>query len=182
MTEAIAGPSDANQSRGFEPRDFTRENPEGEPTVSVSGAELAARLRLSERAIRDLAKREIVVKLSHGAYDLWASIGRYAEHMREAAAARGEHSAGSELTRERIRETKERADHLALKNGQLTADLVEAVKVEREWSDILRGVRGRMLGVPGRCQQRLGHLTPHDVATIDREIRDALAEAGNDDA
>lgn len=182
MTETIAGPSDPNQSQGFEPPHFARTTPEGEPPVSVSGAELAARLRLSERAIRDLAKREIVVKLSHGTYDLWESIGRYAEHMREAAAARGEHSAGSELTRERIRETKERADHLALKNGQLTADLVEAAKVEREWSDILRGVRGRMLGVPGRCQQRLGHLTAHDVATIDREVRDALTEAGNDDA
>ena len=178
MTEA--GPSLAGAMRGAEAREFTGDNLPAEGAVSVTAEFLATRLRLTERAIRDLATRGVVVKLGHGTYDLWASIGTYAEHMREAAAARGGHAAGSQLTVERTREAKERADNLALRNAQLTGEMVSVAAVERGWADILRGLRGRLLAVPGRCQQRLGHLTAHDVATIDREVRDALTELGND--
>jgi len=38
-----------------------------------------------------------------------------------------------------------------------------------------------MLAIPARVQQRLGHLTAHDVQMIDREVRDALEEASRDD-
>jgi phage terminase Nu1 subunit (DNA packaging protein) len=34
-----------------------------------------------------------------------------------------------------------------------------------------------MLAVPSRAAQRLPHLGAHDVSEIDREVRDALAEA-----
>jgi hypothetical protein len=36
----------------------------------------------------------------------------------------------------------------------------------------------RQLAVPSRCAARLPHLTAHDVAAIDGEIRDMLAELG----
>ena len=35
-----------------------------------------------------------------------------------------------------------------------------------------------LLAVPSRVQQRLPHLTAHDVSELDREIRDVLAEVG----
>jgi phage terminase Nu1 subunit (DNA packaging protein) len=35
-----------------------------------------------------------------------------------------------------------------------------------------------MLAVPSRVQQRLPHLTAHDVAEIDAEVRAALIEIG----
>jgi phage terminase Nu1 subunit (DNA packaging protein) len=41
---------------------------------------------------------------------------------------------------------------------------------------VLRTVRAGMLAVPSRVQQRLPHLIAHDVAQIDREVRDVLAE------
>lgn len=175
-----AGPSPEILSQGFDPRQFPHENQMGDPSVAVDAHELARRLRMTDRAVRDLAARNVMVKLGRGQFDLWASIGNYAEHMRNVVNGRGEHAGGTDLVRERTRETKERADNLALKNAQITGELVEAVKVEREWGDILRGVRARMLAVPSRCRQRLGHLTPHDVAAIDREVRDALTEAGHD--
>jgi phage terminase Nu1 subunit (DNA packaging protein) len=53
---------------------------------------------------------------------------------------------------------------------------VEAVAVEREWAAILTRLRARLLAAPSRAGQRLPHLTAHDVAALDREIRDALAE------
>jgi phage terminase Nu1 subunit (DNA packaging protein) len=36
-----------------------------------------------------------------------------------------------------------------------------------------------MLAVPSRVSQRLPHLTPHDVAEIDAEIRMVLNEIGS---
>src|SRR5262249_10134752 len=38
----------------------------------------------------------------------------------------------------------------------------------------------RLLAVPSRAGQRLPHLGAHDVGEIDREIRDALSELGED--
>jgi terminase small subunit / prophage DNA-packing protein len=58
-------------------------------------------------------------------------------------------------------------------------ELVPATEVEAEWSGVLRTVRAGILAVPSRVQQRLPHLTPHDVAEIDAEVRAALAEIGN---
>ena len=60
--------------------------------------------------------------------------------------------------------------------------LLAAEVVEREWAAILGGVRARMLAVASRCGGRLPHLTAHDIAEIDREVRAALSELGGDDA
>ena len=43
---------------------------------------------------------------------------------------------------------------------------------------MLRMVLAGMLAVPSRCAARLPHLTPHDLAEIDAEIRAALTEIG----
>jgi phage terminase Nu1 subunit (DNA packaging protein) len=65
---------------------------------------------------------------------------------------------------------------LAFKNAAARGELLDAGAVEREWSDILRCVRAGMLAVPSRAGARLPHLTPHDVAEIDTEVRDVLTE------
>ena len=38
----------------------------------------------------------------------------------------------------------------------------------------------RLLAVPSRAAQRLPHITAHDMGEVDREIRDALMELGNE--
>lgn len=53
-----------------------------------------------------------------------------------------------------------------------------AAEVEAEWTATFRGVRARMLAVPGRVAQQLPMLTRADVAIVEQEVRDALAEAG----
>jgi hypothetical protein len=67
-----------------------------------------------------------------------------------------------------------------LKAARQRGSLLDAGAVEAEWSGILRTVRAGMLAVPSRVAQRLPHLTAHDVAEIDREVRDVLTEVGND--
>jgi hypothetical protein len=43
---------------------------------------------------------------------------------------------------------------------------------------VLSALKARMLAVAARCGSRLPHLSAHDVAEIDREVRDALSELG----
>ena len=51
------------------------------------------------------------------------------------------------------------------------------VKREREWSTILRNLRGAMLAIPTRLAQR--GLSANDVGLVDQEIRDVLSELGS---
>lgn len=184
MTERnrIAGPPQAGQTRVAGARGSTRLQTPAKPSTSASAIELAALLGVTDRTIRTLTEEGYVVKLAHGTYDLAASIQGFIRYKVEQAEAGGRRAGTSTLAAEREREIRERADNMALRNAQLRSELVPVTDVEARWSDILRGVRSRMLAVPGRCQQRLGHLTAHDVDTIDREVRDALTEAGHDGA
>jgi phage terminase Nu1 subunit (DNA packaging protein) len=56
--------------------------------------------------------------------------------------------------------------------------LLDSGAVEAEWSGILRMVWAGMLAVPSRCAARLPHLTAHDVAEIDGEVRAVLTKLG----
>jgi phage terminase Nu1 subunit (DNA packaging protein) len=76
----------------------------------------------------------------------------------------------------------EQVKKLERENRVRGGELVERDVTLREWQNVLRYVRDGMLAVPSRVQQKLGHLSPADVAAIDREIRDVLAELGNDNA
>lgn len=71
---------------------------------------------------------------------------------------------------------REQRVKLEIANAKARGELLPTAEVEKEWASILRDVRAAMLALPSRLQQKLPHLTAHDVATIDREIRDALAE------
>ena len=58
-------------------------------------------------------------------------------------------------------------------------DMVRAADVEREWANVLRDVRSTMLAVPSRVESKLAHLSAHDVAEIDSEIKAALEGLAN---
>ena len=100
----------------------------------------------------------------------------YCKHLRDLATGRGGEAAISSTTAQRARLAKAQADHVELKNRQASGELVPAAEVETAWSGVLRTVRAGMLAVSSRVAQRLPHLTPHDIAEIDREVRAALSE------
>ncbi|WP_414833586.1 DNA packaging protein [Afifella sp. YEN Y35] len=95
-----------------------------------------------------------------------------------AQAAQGEmpFAARPDAAAERARLAKEQADHAALRNGVLRRELVKAEEVEREWTNVLRRVRSRILAVPSRLRQARAHLSAADVAAIEAELRAALEE------
>ena len=137
---------------------------------------LAELFGISTRAIRGLAKDGTLRRMERGAYGFAESVQAYCARLRDTAAGRGGESATNTLTAERARLAREQAEGQAMKNAALRRDLVPAADVEREWSDVLRTVRAGVLAVPSRVQQRLPHLSAHDVAEIDREVRAALTQ------
>lgn len=145
----------------------------------VNATVLAQWLGVSDRMVRELAKDHIVVRAGHGLYKLKQSIRRYCEHVRRTASQRGGDVSLAAMRDQRIRIAKEQADALALKNAKARGQVIDAEAVEAEWSGILRMVRAGMLAVPSRAGARLPHLTVHDVAEIDAEVRAVLNEIGN---
>lgn len=154
---------------------------DGERLHRIGGKDLCSLLGLSSGALSNLKDRGIAVHLGHDAYDLEATVRQYCAHLRGIAAGRGGEEHTANLTAERARLAKEQADAQALKNAALRGELVPAADVEREWGDVLRQVRARILAVPSRLRQSLT-LSPADVDLIDRELRAALTELGNGNA
>ena len=146
----------------------------------VSAEVLAGIFGLHVRNVRKLAERGILARTKRDGYPLATSIKAYIGHLQETAAGRAHVNVGSGLAQQRERETRERADALAMKNAATRRELLPATEVEREWGDMLRLLRARLLALPSRIQQRLGHLTAHDLSTMDREIRDTLMELSDD--
>jgi phage terminase Nu1 subunit (DNA packaging protein) len=144
---------------------------------NVSAIALADLFGVTDRTIRDLAKRGIIIKDARG-YALAKSVRGYCKHLRELATGRGGESAISSVTAERARLAKAQADLTETKVRVMHGELVEASAVETEWSGVLRTVRAGMLAVPSRCAARLPHLSGHDVAEIDSEVRAVLTEVG----
>ncbi|MEN3232553.1 MULTISPECIES: hypothetical protein [Methylobacterium] len=150
------------------------------PDDECSGADLATLLGISERTLRDLAAAGHVVKSGRSRYRRDASITAYCAHLRGVASGRGGDAAVTTLTAERARLAREQADTAAIKRAALTGALIPAADVERRWRQVLASVRTRLMGVPSRVRQHLPHLTPTDVAALDRELRDALTELATD--
>jgi phage terminase Nu1 subunit (DNA packaging protein) len=143
----------------------------------VRAIELAEWLGVSERAVADYAHRGIITRSGRAVFPLKESIRAVCHHFREAASARGATSGGLTAQRERI--AREQADKLEMQNAASRREMLPAKAVADEWASILRMVRSRVLASPSRIQQQLGHLSAHDVAVIDREMRDALEELSN---
>jgi phage terminase Nu1 subunit (DNA packaging protein) len=71
-----------------------------------------------------------------------------------------------------------REDEVRRRRGEL----VEAVAVAAEWTGIVRQVRAAILAVTSRVRAQLPHLSAHDAAVLDRELRAALEALGADHA
>ena len=150
---------------------------EGKPPVTAPV--LARWLGVSETVVRELARKGIAVRAGRGKYELEQSVRNVLADMRRTISHRGDDQSLESVRTERIRLTRAQAAAQEIKNQTLSDSLLEASAVEREWSDVLRGVRAGMLSVPSRLGVRLPHLSQSEVMVIDGEIRDVLNAIGN---
>lgn len=153
------------------------------PVAPLSGtrcskAELAAFLDITARRISQLVEDGVIKPAGRGpqAFNLAEATRAYCKFLSDTA--RGRLGDGDPLKEQKIRQASEAADKLAMQNAQARGELVPAADVEAEWSTMLRGVRAAVLAVPSRFQSRVPTVTAHDLAELDREIRDALTEIG----
>jgi phage terminase Nu1 subunit (DNA packaging protein) len=148
-------------------------------TDAVTTAALADLFGITDRSIRDLAKRGIITRKGRG-FALTESVRGYCEHLRKLATGRGGETAIASATADRARLARAQAELVETKQRKLAGTLVDAAEVESTWNGVLRTVGAGCLAIPSRCAQRLPHLTSHDVTEIDAEVRAALIEAGSE--
>lgn len=153
---------------------------------SIGQADLADLLGVGARHVRELESEGVLSRLDGRPvrYERREAVRAYCEHIRKRA-SRGvslTDDSAVEQRRQRTRLAREQADKLALANAAARRDLIPASEVEAEWSTILREVRAGVLAISSRVGSSLPHLTPHDAATLDRAVRDVLAELAGGEA
>ena len=145
-------------------------------SATISTKELAELTGYTDRRVRQLAQAGVITRIRTGVFRHPESNQAIIAHLGEVAAGRGGEDEQADLAKERALLARAQREGHTLKNQTMRHDLVSAADVEREWSSILSGIRGRMLALPTDVAQLLPHLTRHDIDTIDRGIRDALEE------
>ena len=146
--------------------------------ATMAEAEIAAFLGIATSQVRTKTRDGILVKDGRGRWNVRESLQGYLSQLRDGA-IRGGGQVPDDLKAEKLRLARQQADKLELANAAARGELVRSADVEREWANVLRDVRSTMLAVPSRVGSKLAHLTAHDVAEIDSEIKAALEGLAN---
>lgn len=176
------GKTQKRESTPAAPEVAGTENPAPGAAQSVPAianeSEMALLVGLTANRVRTLARDGMMIRAGRGQYDVRASLLTYIEDLRSKAARMGPGAKSaplnSDLNAEKLRLAKQQADKIELQNAAARTELVKTSDVERAWAAVLRDVRATLLAVPSRCGASLPHLTAHDVAELDREIRNAM--------
>jgi phage terminase Nu1 subunit (DNA packaging protein) len=150
-----------------------------EPNGTCSARELGWLLGCTDRAVRMLVDKGIVVRSSRGRYTL-GSVRRVVEHYREVAAGRGGEGAMLDLATERAKLAAVQREQIELKNAASRGELAPIADYREAWTGILRGVRQFVLSLPGRIAFEVPVLTAADRAVIERICSDGLTDASID--
>lgn len=146
---------------------------------AVSGEELAAKLGISDRLVRQLAERAVIRRVAPNRYPLWASILSYTSHLREQAAGRAasdDEQGAPDLARERALLARAQREGHAMKNAVLRGELLPVDDVEAVVGAVLDATRAKLLALPTklapRCVGLEGLAEARDVLT--GGVHDAL--------
>src|ERR1700732_4299450 len=99
----------------------------------ISGGMLASPFGVTEKTIRDLARRGIVARDGRDHYTRNESVRRYCAHLRDLATGRGGETAIASATAERARLARAQAAVVETKGKKLRGELVDAAEVESVW-------------------------------------------------
>jgi phage terminase Nu1 subunit (DNA packaging protein) len=150
-----------------------------DPDATCSAKELGWLLGCTDRAVRLLVDKGVVIRASRGRYTL-GSVRRTLEHYRSIAAGRGGEGAALDLATERARLAKAQTEQVELKNAAARGEMAPVADFRDAWMGILRGVRQFVLSLPGRIAFEVSVLSAADRAVIERICSDGLTDASLD--
>lgn len=143
------------------------------PAALVTAEELGAWIGITANRCHALGRDGVLPRQLDKRFPLKASVVAYCAHARELAKGK---QVDEDLAAAKLSLAEANARKVELQNAKAEGELVSAAEVEREWADVLRTLRAAFLALPSRAASRLGHLTPHDLAALDAEVRDVLLE------
>jgi phage terminase Nu1 subunit (DNA packaging protein) len=143
--------------------------PEGVPAKT-----LATLLDMGEEEVVKIAAKGIFVKSGRGQYLLAPSVRNYVRNLREVAAGRQGEELNAVDENARLKIVMRR--NYELKNAALEGSMMSTDEVVDAWSSIVRTIKGMMLSIPSRIQEKLPHLPFDDVEAIRKVAHKALAE------
>lgn len=135
--------------------------------------EFSSWLNLASSTVRNKARDGVFVK-DGKYYDVAASVRNYLAQLRETASKVRNTRTTEELDAAKLAKEQATAEKIELANAKARGLLVDSAAVEREWSSVLRDVRSAVLAVPSRIGGKFPHLSAHDLAGIEAEIKAAL--------
>lgn len=135
----------------------------------ISIPEFSKMVGITSRQIYNLIKEGVLPpQSSRGKLSLKEATPAYMRYLRE-------RTRGNDLTAERTRLTRLKADKVALESENIRKRYLHADEVREGWEALVREIKAALLTIPARIAAKLPHLTPHVIAELDREIREVLA-------
>lgn len=146
----------------------------------VTSAQISKILGFTTARIRQLENDGALVKISHGKFDLAASIQRYVEYIREQEISDEE----LDLNRERTLLTRANREKVELELQIMRGELHRSDDVKRVMNDMLSAFRARCISIPSKAAPRLISQTEIPVIQdiIKKEVYEALAELSEYDS
>lgn len=137
----------------------------------VSTKEICEILGLSDRRIQQLAKEDILVRVSHGKYDLPGSIQNYINYIKEQSKTGEElNKVEEETLLVRVRRQKAEIElDIMQGNVHLSED------VEKVMSDMLSSFRAQLLVIPGKASPQL--MGMNEIEPIKAILKNYIHEA-----
>jgi len=122
----------------------------------ISQAALAVKLKCDRRTVSDYIHRGIIEKGERGRVDENAAIPALFAHLREIAAGRSSGNEKYDLVTERARESKERADKLALENATTRGHLLPSDSVSWFMAQRAAAYKSRSRSLATKARSLLG--------------------------
>src|SRR6202011_4729904 len=114
------------------------------PDDTVPAEVLARWLGVSERLVRELARKGIVVKAGRNAFKLEESVRSVVEDQRRTIAGKGGARIGAQAAKERSRLAAAMADKAELQKAATRGAQIDAGDVWQKWTATLTRVRARL--------------------------------------
>lgn len=175
------------------------------PDTTCKSLTLANLFGLTTVRIQQLAKQGIVHKTDRGLYNFTASVQGYIRYLQERSAGRkqedidadtGTGRDAKDLTAQRIRLTRAKADAAEIEAGILAGTVHEADAIRAIWADMIGNAKARLMALPVKCAGDIRDLVARNVPpevlseidlvavreTLTDSCREALSELADYDA